>query len=270
MDAVVVVDHIDCDWGATSGTAPPATAADPVSLFMTPRALNSMPSRRGFGAFGSLRHLNVLGGAVYSTRMALDTAVADTGVPRAGNLNREQKMSSLWLKSKDPGRTLWDVTLRARLGELVAVVGEVGCGKSSLLLAMLGELPTEVGGVTVKGRIAYVPQEPWIVSGTIRDNIVLSSPFNEQWYQRVVTACCLQTDLDLLAHGDLTEVGDRGVALSGGQRARICLARAAYANADVYLLDDPLSAVGTQCRRVVIVHTPPAVRASRVVSKVVR
>uniref|UniRef100_A0AAQ4S871 Multidrug resistance-associated protein 1 n=1 Tax=Gasterosteus aculeatus aculeatus TaxID=481459 RepID=A0AAQ4S871_GASAC len=128
-------------------------------------------------------------------------------------------------------------------GSLVAVVGHVGSGKSSLLSALLGEMDKLEGSVAVKGSVAYVPQQAWIQNATLRENIMFGQESREAWYQRVVEACALQPDLEILPAGDETEIGEKGVNLSGGQKQRVSLARAVYCERDVYLLDDPLSAV---------------------------
>uniref|UniRef100_A0A8C3TEE3 ATP binding cassette subfamily C member 3 n=1 Tax=Chelydra serpentina TaxID=8475 RepID=A0A8C3TEE3_CHESE len=128
-------------------------------------------------------------------------------------------------------------------GSLVAVVGHVGCGKSSLVSALLGEMEKLEGHVAVKGSVAYVPQQAWIQNATLKDNILFGQQHNEQKYQNVLEACALKTDLEVLPGGDHTEIGEKGINLSGGQRQRVSLARAVFSDADVYLLDDPLSAV---------------------------
>ncbi|KAJ8753070.1 hypothetical protein K2173_011838 [Erythroxylum novogranatense] len=142
--------------------------------------------------------------------------------------------------------TLRNVNLEVKLGEKVAVCGEVGSGKSTLLAAILGEVPNTQGTVKVYGRIAYVSQTAWIQTGTIQDNILFGSPMDNQRYQDTLERCSLVKDLELLPHGDLTEIGERGVNLSGGQKQRIQLARAIYQDADIYLLDDPFSAVDAE------------------------
>ncbi|XP_057526172.1 ABC transporter C family member 10-like [Amaranthus tricolor] len=139
--------------------------------------------------------------------------------------------------------TLKDINLNVCLGEKVAICGEVGSGKSTLLAAILGEIPCIDGTVEVYGRIAYVSQTTWIQSGTIRENILFGSAIDDAKYQETLRRCCLEKDLELLPYGDLTEIGDRGINLSGGQKQRIQLARALYKDADIYLLDDPFSAV---------------------------
>uniref|UniRef100_A0A8C1PJU4 ABC-type glutathione-S-conjugate transporter n=1 Tax=Cyprinus carpio TaxID=7962 RepID=A0A8C1PJU4_CYPCA len=134
-------------------------------------------------------------------------------------------------------------SVRVPCGSLVAVVGHVGSGKSSLLSAMLGETEKRSGAVSVKGSIAYVPQQAWIQNASLQDNILFGQEKKESWYQRVLEACALLPDLDNLPAGDATEIGEKGLNLSGGQKQRVSLARAVYRKADVYLLDDPLSAV---------------------------
>uniref|UniRef100_A0A665WUG6 ATP-binding cassette, sub-family C (CFTR/MRP), member 3 n=1 Tax=Echeneis naucrates TaxID=173247 RepID=A0A665WUG6_ECHNA len=128
-------------------------------------------------------------------------------------------------------------------GSLLAVVGHVGCGKSSLISALLGETEKLEGEVSIRGSVAYVPQQAWIQNATLRDNILFGKPYNEQKYRCVLEACALTPDLEVLPGGDMTEIGEKGINLSGGQRQRVSLARALYSDAEVYLLDDPLSAV---------------------------
>ncbi|XP_010545620.1 PREDICTED: ABC transporter C family member 8 [Tarenaya hassleriana] len=142
--------------------------------------------------------------------------------------------------------TLRNIDLEVKNGQKVAVCGPVGAGKSSLLHAILGEMPKVSGTVKVSGSIAYVSQSSWIQSGTIRDNILFGNPMESERYNAVIGACALDKDISNFEHGDLTEIGQRGLNLSGGQKQRIQLARAVYNDADVYLLDDPFSAVDAQ------------------------
>uniref|UniRef100_A0A3Q2E358 ATP binding cassette subfamily C member 3 n=1 Tax=Cyprinodon variegatus TaxID=28743 RepID=A0A3Q2E358_CYPVA len=146
-----------------------------------------------------------------------------------------------WAKEDQP--VLHNINVMVPQGSLVAVVGHVGCGKSSLISALLGDMEKQEGEVSVRGSVAYVPQQAWIQNATLRDNILFGNSFNEQKYHRVLDACALTPDLEVLPGGDMTEIGEKGINLSGGQRQRVSLARALYSNADVYLLDDPLSAV---------------------------
>ncbi|KAM9320370.1 multidrug resistance-associated protein 1-like [Gastrophryne carolinensis] len=138
---------------------------------------------------------------------------------------------------------LRDLNLKIPEGSLVAVVGQVGSGKSSLLSAVLGEMNKLEGTVQRKGSVAYVSQQAWIQNALFQENILFGQSMNRPYYERIVEACALLPDLELLPHGDQTEIGERGVNLSGGQKQRVSLARAVYSDADLYLLDDPLSAV---------------------------
>ncbi|XP_053675062.1 probable multidrug resistance-associated protein lethal(2)03659 [Anopheles nili] len=150
--------------------------------------------------------------------------------------------------------TLDGVDLHVQPGTLVAVIGPVGAGKSSLIHAILGELPLESGRIKVNGDVSYASQEPWLFSGTVRQNILFGLPMNRDRYRQVVKTCALERDFHLFADGDKTIVGERGVSLSGGQKARISLARAVYRRAAVYLLDDPLSAVDSHVGRHLFDH----------------
>ncbi|KAF9968528.1 hypothetical protein BGZ70_002765 [Mortierella alpina] len=138
---------------------------------------------------------------------------------------------------------LSNITLRIPDGHLTAIAGRIGQGKSSLLSAIMGEMYKLHGTVTVYGDLAYVPQQAWIINATVRDNILFGKPYDQKKYDNLIFACGLQPDLEMLSAGDLTEIGERGINLSGGQKQRVSLARAAYQDADIYLLDDPLSAV---------------------------
>uniref|UniRef100_A0A8C6CRZ5 Multidrug resistance-associated protein 4 n=1 Tax=Moschus moschiferus TaxID=68415 RepID=A0A8C6CRZ5_MOSMO len=153
-----------------------------------------------------------------------------------------QAFTASWEK-KSEIPTLQGLSFTVRPGELLAVVGPVGAGKSSLLSALLGELPPSQGKVSVHGRIAYVSQQPWVFPGTVKSNILFGKKYKEDRYEEVIRACALEEDLSLLEEGDLTEIGDGGTPLSEGQKARVSLARAMYQDADIYLLDDPFSAV---------------------------
>ncbi|WVZ84039.1 hypothetical protein U9M48_031117, partial [Paspalum notatum var. saurae] len=135
------------------------------------------------------------------------------------------------------------ISVEVRRGELVAVVGMVGSGKSSLLSCIMGEMEKISGKVTVCGSTAYVAQTAWIQNGTIQDNILFGKPMNAERYKEVVRSCSLEKDLETMEFGDQTEIGERGINLSGGQKQRIQLARAVYQHCDIYLLDDVFSAV---------------------------
>ncbi|XP_067949296.1 multidrug resistance-associated protein 1-like [Watersipora subatra] len=140
-------------------------------------------------------------------------------------------------------KILRNVNLEVPIGSLTAIVGQVGCGKSSLLAACVGDLHKHTGRVVSRGSVAFVAQQAWIQNATVRDNILFGQPFDQKKYNRVIDAVALNPDLVLLDNGDLTIIGEKGINLSGGQKQRVSLARACYSDADLYLLDDPLSAV---------------------------
>uniref|UniRef100_A0A6N2MXC4 ABC-type xenobiotic transporter n=1 Tax=Salix viminalis TaxID=40686 RepID=A0A6N2MXC4_SALVM len=152
--------------------------------------------------------------------------------------------------SKAERSTLSNINLDVPVGSLVAIVGSTGEGKTSLVSAMLGELPATSGAsVVIRGTVAYVPQVSWIFNATVRDNILFGSPFDSARYEKAIDVTALQHDLDLLPGGDLTEIGERGVNISGGQKQRVSMARAVYSNSDVYIFDDPLSALDAHVGR---------------------
>ncbi|KAI0495107.1 hypothetical protein KFK09_025254 [Dendrobium nobile] len=154
--------------------------------------------------------------------------------------------------SKEERPTLSNVNLDISVGSLVAIVGSTGEGKTSLVSAMLGELPPKAGfntTVVIRGSVAYVPQISWIFNASVRDNILFGSHFEARRYEEAIEVTALQHDLDLLPGGDLTEIGERGVNISGGQKQRVSMARAVYSNSDVYIFDDPLSALDAHVGR---------------------
>jgi ATP-binding cassette, subfamily C (CFTR/MRP), member 1 len=139
--------------------------------------------------------------------------------------------------------TLKNINLRVKKGNMTAIVGSVGSGKTSLVSALLGEMQKLNGDVNVDGRVAYVSQQAWIQNATLQENILFGLPLNKEFYNQVIEACALRADLAMLPGGDQTEIGEKGINLSGGQKQRVSLARAVYSQADIYLFDDPLSAV---------------------------
>ncbi|XP_022727516.1 ABC transporter C family member 5-like isoform X2 [Durio zibethinus] len=163
-----------------------------------------------------------------------------------------QGMSKVAIEIKD-GEFCWDpsssrptlsrIQMKVERGMRVAVCGMVGSGKSSFLSCILGEIPKISGEVRVCGTAAYVSQSAWIQSGNIEENILFGSPMDKAKYKNVIHACSLKKDFELFSHRDQTIIGDRGINLSGGQKQRVQLARALYQDADIYLLDDPFSAV---------------------------
>uniref|UniRef100_A0A8C8AA54 ABC-type glutathione-S-conjugate transporter n=1 Tax=Otus sunia TaxID=257818 RepID=A0A8C8AA54_9STRI len=146
------------------------------------------------------------------------------------------------------------INLTVPQGSLLAVVGQVGAGKSSLLSALLGELEKTDGCVTMKDTAAYVPQQPWIQNASVEDNILFGKEIDEIWFNRVIDACALQPDLESFPAGQKSEIGEKGINISGGQKQRVNLARAVYQNASIYLLDDPLSAVDAHVGQHIFEH----------------
>ncbi|XP_038610269.1 ATP-binding cassette sub-family C member 11-like [Tachyglossus aculeatus] len=149
-------------------------------------------------------------------------------------------------KKNDNSLVLHKISFVVPKGKVLGICGNTGSGKSCILSAILGEMHLHAGSVWVDGTLAYVPQQAWIFSGTVRENILMGEKYNSSRYHRVISSCCLNRDLQILPFGDLTEIGERGLNLSGGQKQRISLARAVYADREIYLLDDPLSAVDAQ------------------------
>lgn len=139
---------------------------------------------------------------------------------------------------------LSEISLDIVPGEFIAIIGTVGSGKTSLLNALLGEMDHLKGELQVTSSLSYAPSiDSWLLNATLRQNVLMGSPFAESWYWKVLSACGMLTDLEQLPGGDLTEIGEKGVNLSGGQKARICLARAVYSQQETILLDDPFSCV---------------------------
>ena len=138
---------------------------------------------------------------------------------------------------------LKNINLEVTTAELVLICGGVGSGKSSLLETILGELLVTDGVVNYSGKLAYVPDTPWVFPGTIRENILFGLSYNESKYNKIIKACQLEKDFDNFPEHDLTRIGEHSATVSGGQRTRICLARAIYSEGDIYLLDDPLSSL---------------------------
>uniref|UniRef100_A0AC11BKC5 Uncharacterized protein n=1 Tax=Ovis aries TaxID=9940 RepID=A0AC11BKC5_SHEEP len=173
----------------------------------------------------------------------------NTQLPSDGEVMVDMQDFTAFWDEESETPTLQGLSFTVRPGELLAVVGPVGAGKSSLLSALLGELPPSQGKVSVLGKIAYVSQQPWLFPGTVKSNILFGKKYEEERYKEVIKACALEEDLQNLKERDLTVTGDGGTPLSEGQKARVSLARAMYQDADIYLLDDLLSAVDTEVSR---------------------
>ncbi|KAG0374142.1 hypothetical protein BGX24_010791 [Mortierella sp. AD032] len=183
-------------------------------------------------------------------------AKAKKGLPTDSDVNSDKDVMLLDTHKK---ALLNNITMTLRRDELLAIVGPVGSGKSSFCMALLEEMPLVSGSMTVAHHqqdahqrpitMSYSAQSPWIFAGSIRSNILFGATFNQERYDKVIKACELTRDLKLFPKGDTTLIGEKGVTLSGGQRARVSLARAAYRDSDVYILDDPLSAVDPKVGR---------------------
>ncbi|XP_023241146.1 multidrug resistance-associated protein 4-like isoform X1 [Centruroides sculpturatus] len=154
---------------------------------------------------------------------------------------RMDSVTAAWKNEFEP--TLSGISLNMQPRELLIVIGPVGSGKTSLLMSVLGEIPITSGEVSVKGKISYASQEAWVFNATIRENILFGEEYQEDKYRKILHITALEKDISLFPKGDKTIVGEKGVIMSGGQKARINLARALYVDADIFLLDDPLSAV---------------------------
>lgn len=193
-----------------------------------------------------------------SSEIQTDAVIKAPRVNKLGEVAVSVKNGTfLWSKNKNDDNykvALSQISFESRKGNLDCIVGKVGSGKSSLIQAFLGDLYKLDGDVRLYGKVAYVSQVPWIVNGTVKENILFGHKYDAEFYQHVLKACALTVDLSILPKGDRTEVGEKGISLSGGQKARLSLARAVYARADVYLLDDPLSAVDEHVGRHLIDH----------------
>ncbi|KAG0007560.1 Canalicular multispecific organic anion transporter 1, partial [Entomortierella chlamydospora] len=197
-------------------------------------------------------HLSIPGGN-YKELLAVDIEngtfmwekPADSVIQHTDAAMDGERQPLLATSASQPAKPiLSDITLHIPEGNLTAIVGRIGQGKSSLLSAIMGEMYKDPeGSVKVYGDLAYVPQQAWIINATVRDNIIFGKPFDQAKYDHIIYAAGLRPDLEMLVAGDQTEIGERGINLSGGQKQRVSLARAAYQDADIYLLDDPLSAV---------------------------
>lgn len=161
---------------------------------------------------------------------------------------KEGTDSASTLTSEEPFK-LRNMNFSIGRNELIAVIGGVGSGKSSLLAALAGDMRRTNGGVTMGTTRAFCPQYAWIQNTTVRENILFGKEYNRKWYDEVVDACALRADLDMLPHNDQTEIGERGITVSGGQKARLNIARAIYFNSDIMIMDDPLSAVDAHVGR---------------------
>ncbi|KAK2913918.1 hypothetical protein Q8A67_002317 [Cirrhinus molitorella] len=176
--------------------------------------------------------------------LAMEKASFSWSLPNAMNATEKpQDPSEKTTHQSDVKPSLGNISFTLSKGSLLGVCGNVGSGKTSLISSILEQMHLLSGSVSANGTLAYVSQQAWIFHGTVRDNILMGEPFDQTRYARVIHACSLKADLAILPYGDQTEIGERGINLSGGQKQRVSLARAVYSNKDIFLLDDPLSAV---------------------------
>ena len=190
---------------------------------------------------GALKNgdVNIEADKLLKTKNSQNSQIKETGVSL-------ENATALWeIRDGAVGMGIKNINLKIGENQLCAVVGQVGSGKTTLLQVILRELDIDSGHISINGVVSYASQEAWLFEGTIRNNIVFIDEYDEKRYKEVVRVCCLERDFKLLPYGDSTVVGERGISLSGGQKARVNLARAIYKQADIYLLDDPLSAVDT-------------------------
>uniref|UniRef100_A0A8C3MWZ9 ABC-type glutathione-S-conjugate transporter n=1 Tax=Geospiza parvula TaxID=87175 RepID=A0A8C3MWZ9_GEOPR len=204
-------------------------------------------------AFVSLTLINILNTAHSFLPFSINAAVqAKVSLNRlAAFLNLEE------LNPESSSRSTsgcGNIELSVPQGSLLAVVGQVGAGKSSLLAAVLGELEATEGCVTMKDTAAYVPQQAWVLNASVEDNILFGKEMDATWFNRVTEACALHPDLETFPAGQKSEIGEKGINLSGGQKQRVSLARAVYQQAAVYLLDDPLAAVDAHVGQHIFEH----------------
>ena len=170
-----------------------------------------------------------------------DKKASQTSLPSDDDANSE--------KTQTEPFKLQDMTFSVGRNELLAVIGTVGSGKTSLLAALAGDMRKTGGKVKMAASRAFCPQYAWIQNSTLKENVLFGKPYNSKWYNQVIDACALRPDLEILPGGDQTEIGERGITVSGGQKQRLNIARAIYFNADIILMDDPLSAVDAHVGR---------------------
>ncbi|KAK2957292.1 Multidrug resistance-associated protein [Blattamonas nauphoetae] len=189
--------------------------------------------------------------ATFTRSLLLDSMPAGTDSSQNPPNSSTSAMPFLSSSGNDTP-VLSSISLSLPRGSHTLIFGPVGSGKSSLLSALLGELDCSTGSGAVRGTVAFLPQTPWILNATVEENIIFGHPFDPHKYQQVLKKCCLEPDLKIFPAGDQTEIGERGITLSGGQRVRVALARACYSTADIVLLDDPFASVDAHVEETLI------------------
>ncbi|KAG5981612.1 hypothetical protein E4U55_002748 [Claviceps digitariae] len=186
------------------------------------------------------------------TRAAAAAAAASKRThSEASTVDAEEEKTdsaSTLVEEREPFQ-LHDISFQVKRNELIAVIGTVGSGKSSLLSALAGDMRKTSGDVVFGASRAFCPQYAWIQNTTLQNNITFGKRMDRDWYREVIRACALEADVDMLPNGDQTEIGERGITISGGQKQRLNIARAIYFDADIVLMDDPLSAVDAHVGR---------------------
>uniref|UniRef100_A0AAX7SQR3 ATP-binding cassette, sub-family C (CFTR/MRP), member 12 n=1 Tax=Astatotilapia calliptera TaxID=8154 RepID=A0AAX7SQR3_ASTCA len=217
------------------------------NLFSFVKVVTAMDLRNLKSKIGkNLNDVNALNSAVVMRNATLSWTKRSQSEspPRAANEVTEHNMDvPSPNENVETLPTLRNISFTLPKGKLLGVCGNVGSGKTSLICSILEQMYLLQGSITADGTFAYVCQQAWIFHGTVRENILMGEPFDQARYDRVVDVCSLRADLSILQYGDQAEIGERGLNLSGGQKQRISLARAVYSNRDIFLLDDPLSAV---------------------------
>lgn len=186
------------------------------------------------------------------TQISDKDSIPDTKKPKRNKDSENSSVKGKWTRSEhdidgspvpmlNEPFELHNIDFSVGRNELIAVIGGVGSGKSSLLAALAGDMRRTNGSTTMGGNRAFCPQYAWIQNTTVRENILFGKEYDRKWYEQVIEACALRPDLEMLPNSDLTEIGERGITISGGQKQRLNIARAIYFNSDIVLMDDPLS-----------------------------
>ncbi len=232
-------------YALLGNTLTPSTTFPALALFVTLRFPLNMLPQVAQGLIEARTSLKRLEAFLLAPEIDPDAVDSSPQVDESPSIVVEN--ASLSWGSNEP--MLHELNFAVHRGGLTAIVGAVGTGKTSALEALLGNMTRLSGRIALRGKVAYVPQQAWIQNATVRENIIFGSEFNEQRYERTLELCELVRDIEVLSNGDQTEIGEKGINLSGGQKQRVNCARAAYSDADVFLFDDPLSALDAQVGR---------------------